>query len=768
MNRVSDFIIAHSKVIIIFVILITIVMSYFASQIQIEADIQDMFPADDPAVKEFNQVNNLFGGMNLAIVMLEVDINSAGTILNDASLQKIDNLTNEFENIEGVQEVISLTNVQQIKGSLFGIEVSKLIEEIPETKPDIQQLKNELREEELYLGSIISEDFMATSIVIKFNPDLKDPKQAIDTIKSIAEQYKGPERLYFAGNPIAVNDVKDTMKKDILKLLPFILFIVVFILWISFRNISAVLLSISSVLISIIWTIGGFVLCQRPLSLVCVVLPVLLVSVGSAYAIHIVARYFEEIKEGIGVEAAVRNTINKVGIAVLFAGITTIVGFGSLIFSDLIIIKEFALGVVFGIGVALVISIIFIPAVFLHLPNLRKNLSSVNKKSIISNFLNGVFNIVSKKRHLIIIPIVFISIISIWAIPRLTPETGYLNYFKEDSSTRIAANLVDERFGGSATLDLVIYGDIKDPTLLKKMRDFQDEATKIEGLNHPMSMVTLFRTENKALNGDDPSQKVIPTNRKQIAQYLLLLTMSGSQNVDDYITFDESVSRIQFFMENVSTTETQNILFSIEKLIDKHFGNDYKVGLTGMPVLVSNLSKMVIRSQIQSIIASIVMTLVITSLLLKSLKRGLFSTITIAITVLINFGLMGWLNIPLDIATAMIASISVGIGVDYSIHIYSRFLEEKESKASQLDALKISLKHVGRANLYNALAVVAGFCVLLFSSFPPLVNFGGLTAITMIFSFLNAILLLPIFILLTIKILERKRLKTYKQIERRN
>lgn len=128
---------------------------------------------------------------------------------------------------------------------------------------------------------------------------------------------------------------------------------------------------------------------------------------------------------------------------------------------------------------------------------------------------------------------------------------------------------------------------------------------------------------------------------------------------------------------------------------------------------------------------------------------------TIGLTVLINFGIMGWFKIPLDVATAMIASVAIGIGVDYSIHIYTRYLEEKEKAANAVEALNVAIYTVGRANLYNALAVIAGFCIILASSFPPLINFGGLTAITMVVSFVGAIFILPTFILSTIKIAKK-------------
>lgn len=756
MQTISKIVLKHSKLIIVVVILLTLVFGYFATQIQIKAGMADMFPTKNQVVDTFQRVSDLFGGMNFAIIMLEDE-----NILDESTLKKIHSLTSELEQMAGVEGVVSLTNIQEIRGNPLGIEVGRLIEIIPEDEKMLNDLKSKLENSKQYLGSMISEDFSSTIIQVKFVKDLENPDKTITELKGLVKKYTYPERIYFSGNPVVVNDANIAMKSDIQRLIPFVIAIVTIILYISFKTTSGVLLPLATVLISIIWTLGGLALTGRSLSMISVALPVILVSIGSAYAIHVVARYYEELAVDQDITKAIGNSITKVGVAVLIAGATTMAGFSALVFSGLIIIKEFALGTAFGVGVALLISIFFIPAVYLHLPKTSKKRLAKSSSLSLNHLFSKVFFIVSNKGIFILALVTVLIIICSIAIPRLHPETGYLNYFHDNSETKIAADLVDQRFGGSATLDIIIDGDLKNPELLTKMRDFQAEAAQIQGLNNPISMVTLLAAANKALNGDDPAMEVIPTNRKQIAQYLLLLTMSDQDATKDYLTFDEQTTRIQLLMENMPSKQMQAIIERVESLVAKHFGQTYPVEITGMPVLTAEISRIIIHSQIQSIIASVVLAFAITSLLLKSIKRGLFCSLTIALTVIVNFGVMGWLRIPLDIATTMIASVAVGIGIDYGIHIYSRYLEERAERSTELEALKTAIETVGRANLYNALAVTAGFCVLLSSSFPPLVNFGGLTAITMVVSFVTAIFILPTLILLSVKAGQRIKKRVY-------
>lgn len=751
MERVSRFVIRYGRPIIFLVIAITLVMGYFATRIEINAGIEDMFPESNPTVMRFNRANDLFGGMTFAVVMLEDD-----NVLDGGTLQKIAGLTEALEGLEGVQEVVSLTNVQQVKGNELGMEVAPLIESIPETAEEERRLQQILADDQQYTGALVSADFTATSILVKFSKDLADTAGPVQEMNRLAQQYAGPEKIYLTGNPVIVRDAQVSLKQDIIRLLPFILIIMVLILWLSFRNWSGVLLPLITVLISIIWTMGAMAIFGKPLSIISVVMPVLLVSVGSAYAIHISARYKEEQTMGARGKEAVRRTVSNVGVAVLIAGTTTVAGFGSLYFTDLVIIREFALNTAFGIAVALVISIFFVPAVYLQLPYRVKAKEGRQRETFLDRWLQRVFEWVSQRSGLTIGLVCGIVVISLLGIPGLYPETGYLNYFRADSSTKKAAELVDQRFGGSATLDIIIQGDIKDPALLQRMDAFQKEAAKIDGLNNPVSMVTLLQAANQALHENDPAMKVIPASREQIAQYLLLLNMSGQNMVKDYLTFDEQTTRIQFLIENMPGRQMGEVLDRVDGLIEEHFADQYPVEVTGMPVLTRAISRMVIESQIYSIIASIVLTFIITSLLLRSARRGLFCCLSILLTVVINFGVMGWFGIPLDIATTMIASIAVGIGVDYSIHIYSRYEEEKRARGDAPRALQETIRHVGRANLYNALAVIAGFCVILFSSFPPLVNFGGLTAMTMLVSFMSAIFLLPSLILLSERRLVRR------------
>ena len=741
MEEIYKFVEKFSVPIIIVVLVLTAVMGYFAVQIDIEAGIKDMLPQNSPAVERFEEVSDTFGSLTYTTVMINDE-----NILDQATLNKIESMTKDFSELKGVSDVISLTNIKDIQGGAGGIQVNEFIDEIPEKESQIEILKNRLSEDEQYVGKIFTTDFKNTMLLVKFE-NQEEPETVVSRIRNVIEDYEGPEEMYMAGTPVIVTDATNYMKRDLSRLLPFVIAAIIAVLYISFRSKRGVVLPIITVIISVIWALGIQELLGKSLSIISTVLPVLLVSVGSAYAIHIVARYYEGIEEGYEKDRAVKLSIKNVGIAVIMAGGTTMIGFASLFFSDLVIIQDFALGTTIGVGIALLVSIIFIPAVLINLKVTKKSRNGKELK-ITQNIFKGIESLVFKYRKPLLVFVTIIIVGSIIVIPSIKTESNYITYFKKGSTTRVSTNLVDERFGGSQPVEVVIEGNIKNPELLKSMRDFQEEAVKLSYINNAQSMVNVFREENMALN----NIREIPSSQNQIAQYLLLLEMSDKELISNYLTFDYQKNRIQMTMEMVSSTKQKEVLNELEKLTNKYFGEKFKAEITGTPSLSIEINNRIISGQIKSLISAVLFTFVITSLLLKSIKRGFFTTLPIAFTVLVNFGLMGMLNIKLDIATAMIASIAVGIGVDYSIHIFTRFIEENEDLDSSIEALKTSIQTVGRANLYNASAVIVGFIVILLSSFPPLVRFGGLTAFTMVVSFFGALVLLPVLILSAYKI----------------
>jgi predicted RND superfamily exporter protein len=407
------------------------------------------------------------------------------------------------------------------------------------------------------------------------------------------------------------------------------------------------------------------------------------------------------------------------------------------------------------VGIAFIITVtLFLAFLFLLPPDI----SALDKKRKV--FLKGILdkwaNFIVARTKIVLISACLIALLASVGILFISTETNVINYFKPDNPIRLAYNMMKEDFGGVEFIQVVVKGNIQDPKVLRAMENFQNEIERIEILGKPTSIINILRNTNKALHEGKPEYEILPETEEEVAQYLLLLSMGGSDELDNVLSFDYDRALIQARMASYKSSDRDKMIEEVEKAIGKYFSNDVEVVFTGLPVLYRIFQKLLVKGQLQSLALAILFIFVLMIILSKSLTYGTFCTIPVSLTVLLNFGIMGWFKIPLDTSSAMIGSIVIGIGVDYAIHFFNRYKEELAIGKSVEEAVKITISNTGQAIFYNAAAVGLGFFVLAFSSMPSLARFGLLIALTMFFSSTASMTILPALLFLRDRGRERK------------
>ena len=746
LKKLTRLVADHPVITIGITLVLTGIFFYGLTRGSIVTDVEKILPEEDPRIIAFNEVDKTFGGAEFIMVALESDDIFTYNVLRD-----INYLTNKLEEIKGISSVRSIINIEEIKGVEDGIEVVDLIEQIPSSKDDLKQLRNRILSDEDYAGNIVSKDGNVAAIIIQLQADADKP-QVVHEVNEVIQNAGLKEKIYLMGTPIMEDYIASAIRDDMKRLIPIVIFVVVIVLFLGFRNLRGILLPLIVVIISTIWAIGLMGFLKIPLSSVSNIMPVILISVGTAYVIHILVHYREELASESSKREAIEKTMDIVGLAVILAGVTTVIGFGANSFSPLQPIREFGIFTAFGVGVAFFVSITFIPAVLSLLKVSRsKTLSKQKRDGLLRLLLKKVSIFTNKSPKTVLVIAGMLCFLALMIIPRLSTEFDLVSFFKSNSPPRIAVNLMKEKFGGSDLIQVVVKGDIQDPDVLKSMERFQNEIKEIEILGRPYSVVNVLKDVNEALHEGDPHYKILPSSKEEVAQYFLLLSLGGAEDLDGIISFgyDQALIQSRVAIAGSSSDEKDRMIKNVEESIQRNFNNnDTNVVLTGMPVLEQVITKLLLKGQLQSLAVAILFVLILMIAVTRSFIYGVFCTIPIVLTVILNFGVMSWLKVPLDMVTAMIACIAIGIGIDYSIHFLNRYKVERRGIRTIEEAIRLATTTTGQAILYNAIAVGLGFLVLVFSSFPPLGRFGWLIALTMVFSSFGALTVLPSLLVL--------------------
>lgn len=736
MKYFANLVFKHKKLVIFLTIAITAVLGFFIKNLQVDPDMLNYLPQTDPAVELSTYISEEYGGNLLAMVAVETE-----NLFSPDTLRQLAQLTENLGEVEGVASATSITNIVDIREEDGWLEIGSLIDidDLTQSKEAIQKLKDYIMSKDMYKGKLLSADGTTALVVCQIEEGIDKVKIA-KTIKEWGEKLPIDANLYYGGQPFYLLEISNTIVKDLITLVPLVSLLIIAVLYLSFRTLWGVLLPLLSVLISIVWTLGIMSIAKIPLSIISDVIPVILIAVGSAYSIHMLNKFYE-INSSVSHPQKAKEALKKIGLPIILAAITTVAGFISFIFgSYLTMIQQFGFFTSLGVFFALLISITLVPVL---LSMTKSKAARSGKKVGSAPFFAGLADWINRTKHWIVGGSILIIIIALLGIPRIERKVDILDYFKPESSIRqTEEKILNKKFGGSIPLQILIRGDIQNPAVLNDIKQVQDYVRSLQHVNNPFSVVDIIMELNEAM-GDG---RRIPESQEKIAN--LWFFIDGQDIVEQMVNQDKTEALIQATTVYAQMDEITDLVDKIDDFIAELDSQVCTFAQTGMHAIYKNLDQSLMKSQFQSLFISLGLILVIVSLLLGSLLGGIIGLVPIIFTLIIIFGFMGYVGIPLDIATVLVASISVGIGIDYAIHFISRFRNELSSNQDRLAALKETLTTSGKGILINMLTVTGGFLVFLLADLVPLQRFGASVALTMLSSGFASLLVLPAITLL--------------------
>ena len=741
-NKANEgkFIIKYRWWIIGISLLTTLIFGLQVPRAEFDPEIENYIPQSMASRINTQKIEDIFGGNEILLIVLQTD-----DILKTETLERLQSLSDEFTDLESTTKVLSLFNSKNLAGEDGMMIVDPAVPEIPETPEEREVLRKELENNKMVMKVVVSDDFTMSAIILLIEDGIKK-QEFLHEVNQVLGNNPGSEKIFLGGLPYIAAVISKAMSRDMMVLLPLALVIMLFMLYFFFKQKRGVILPFSVVIMSIIITMGLFPLLGWKISIISVLLPVILVAVANDYGIHLVAHY-QELAKAQGIKAkpfklSIRIYQNLKR-PIFLTGLTTIAGLLSLLSHRMIPARQLGVLSAIGITIALVMSLLFIPAVlsFFKKPLSGKTLFT-KKKDNLAIFLSWLGNLVAHHTIKVLIFSVSLTIISGAGIYFLKVDTNVVNFFPKSHPIREATNLINEHFGGTQTISLLVEGDMKDPLLLNRMEDYGNQLSKIPGVGSVTSLSKVVKEISKVLNDKgDPEYDKIPESRDFVAQYLGLYAMNGDESdFDQLVDYDYLCGRIIITLNNSDNKSVKRI---IQKTREITLGDPHIKIMGGHAYINLEMADLVIKGQMYSLLLAIIIIGALVSLIFKSPSAGFIAMIPITMAVLFLFGIMGIFGIRLDIATALLSSMMIGIGVDYTIHFLWRYKVERCADLSPKQAVQKTLETTGRGILFNALSVIIGFSVLLFSSFPPIRFFGLLVLLSIIACLAGAFLVIP-------------------------
>ena len=723
-----------------------ILLAIFCSSLGInnfrfDASSETLILDNDVDYQIYEQTNDDFGSSDFLILAIQ----SSNEIFTLDNLQNLQNLRDKIQVIEGVDSVVSVFDapiLEQPKLSL--IKSASNDKYLLEDELNLSLAKQELIDSPIFSELVISKD--GKTLAFQINLDGKDNyDQTVIDIRSEIETFKN-FNINLAGPSMIVFDTINFIKNDVITFGTITILVFFIFLYLIFRDFWPVTIILLNALIVMFISIGVMGLMDWPISIVSSNFLALLLITSIAISIHILAKVQTDVDKNISTS----KSLSDIFMPCLFTALTTIVGFASLILSDIKPVIDFGKMMSVGVLLNLLSSFLFIPLA-LEL----KNIKSITQKNIADFVYNNGY-VQSKgfiKKAWIPFLLIFIPLI-IYLPTNLKVENKFIDYFNKETEIYKGMETIDKNLGGTTPFDIILslpeaIEEVDEEDLffsensetakywwkkdnMDKLQKVQNEISKIDELGKVLSIANGIELAQN-LNNNQPLGDL----ELAFVRNSLLDSERAQKVLETFI--DETEKSTKIFARTIDSSPNLNrneLINSIDKILQKNFeGTEIDYQITGLGVLYNNLLQSLFSSQIKTLSFVLVSIFLMVSFLFRSLLVGFSVMFIPSISVGVVMSSMSILNIPLDIMTITIASICVGMSVDYAIHFAWRYLKENDEKKTLLSA--------GRAILITGSTIIMGFLVFLFSNFNPTILFGVFSGIAIFFAMFLSIYLLP-------------------------
>lgn len=735
----TEFIIKFRWVIIVVCIALAIILGSLIPTSQTDPEIRNYIPATMPSRVETDKIENEFGVQDMVMIIF-----TDSSILTAENLQQIKAIDRDISKLTGITSRTSPFTVRTISSSKGMMEADPLIRRIPSDEEGFTELRDEILNNQFARDIVVSSDMTSASITATIN-SAEPESLTIHKIDSVTYAHQGTAKVLQGGLPYIRQRLMRDVKRDAIFLVPLALIMMLAVLKFSLGEWKSVVIPFSVVVLSTAACMGLIPLLGWKLSIITLLVPIILIAVTNNYGIYLVARY-QELRinrPSDSVKETVKELLGSLNMPILFSGLTTIAGILGLLSHSIIPARQVGVLAATGVTIALLMSMLMIPAlIYIRGNGVKKGVPAEAKTNWFDIFLSRLAGKIVKFPGRFITVFIVITLVFASGITLVRIETNQENFFPKKNAIRLASDAINTKFGGSQTISVMISGDIKDPVVMQGIDRLTGEVKKTEGVGQVFSISLAVREMSKAIfSPGEAGYDQIPDSREAIAQMFELYNMSGDP--DDFsqlMNLENTKAHVLIRLSDPGNSVIRNVRAKIAE-ITRDIPAEITTG--GYAIIMTEFASSVIKGQLSSLLIALLTVLILLSIIFRSVRGGLIGTLPLAVSIILLFGFMGFTGIALDAATALLSSIMIGVGVDFTIQYVWCFNSYIRKGLTYDESVTAAMRTIGRSIIINAFTVMAGFSVLILSGFTSIRFFGYLVIISIGACLAGALILIP-------------------------
>lgn len=741
--------------VLISAVISAILVGYGAGRLQFANNYRVFFSDENPELVAFEDLQATYTKNDNILFVLEP---SDGDVFSASTISLVEELTQDAWRIPYAIRVDSISNFQHSYGREDDLIVEDLFRDGALLEDSERMRRGEIAlAEPLLRNQLITDDGSVTAInVVMQYPEesLSEIPEAVKFARSLRDDYSRRYpgvRISLTGVSMLNHAFAETGIADLGTLVPLMFGVITLLTLLIIRSFAATFATLVVILLSTLIGMGWAGFSGIDLTPISGTAPIIILTLAIADSIHILTTLRSSMRQGLGKNEAIVESLRLNFLPVAITSLTTVVGFLALNFSDSPPFWHLGNITAIGIGAAWVYSITVLPALMSILPYRAPHSSEAN---IGERLMERLADFVVRYPRQLLIATGASALVLTAFIPSIDLNDQWIEYFDHRIEFRRDSDRALEHFGMypiEYSLPARTAGGVSDPEYLTYLENFTEFLREQPNVRHVYSFSDIMQRLNKNLHGEDPNYYRIPSDRDEAAQYLLLYELSLPYGLDlnDRINIDKSATRVTATLAGVDSIQTRAFLNETRSWMAENLPTWMQTEPTGAAVMFTHIAGRNVANMVSGTLIAILLISLILMLALRSVRLGLLSLIPNGLPILAAFGAWALLVGKVGFSVATVASISLGIIVDDTVHLLSKYVRARDERGgTAADAIRYAFKSVGVAIVISTIILVSGFLVLLTSSFKINVDMGLLTALAIGFALILDFLFLPALLLL--------------------